>query len=69
MRTLYAMCHAGMVLTEMIKTVKDMDIDFDTRAYLTDQLETLFYSIQSDITMAVQAGTIAILNGDDEDDL
>ena len=58
-----------MVLTEIIKTVKDMDIDFDTRAYLTDQLETLFYSIQSDITMAVQAGTIAILNGDDEDDL
>ena len=65
MKTLYSMCHAGMVLTEIIKSVKDMDVDFETRAYLADQLETLFYSIQSDITLAVQAGTIELLNGDE----
>lgn len=66
MRTLYAMCHAGMVLAEITKSVKEMDIDFDTRAYLSEQLETLFYSIQSDITIAVQAGTLALLDGDEE---
>lgn len=64
---LYTASTAGMMLHLIIKTVKeDTNLDYDSKEYLIDKLTTAFYSIQSDITMAIQDGVAELLGGENE---
>ena len=64
---LYTASMAGMLLSIIINSVKEnADIEYDTKEYLLDKLTTAFYSIQSDITIAVQDGVAELLEGENE---
>lgn len=61
------MCAAGMYLCVLTDKFKRDGIDglpYDAMTYLVDKLETLFYDIQTDITLAI-SNSIEVL-GDDE---
>lgn len=50
------MCQAGMALgmmTEVFKKDGISGISYEAQVYLIDKLETLFYDIQTDITLAI----------------
>lgn len=61
------MCQAGMylcVLTDKFKRDGIGGLPYDARTYLVDKLETLFYDIQTDITLAI-SNSIEVM-GEDE---
>lgn len=63
---LYTASMAGMLLSIIINAVKtNNDIEYDTKEYLLDKLTAAFYSIQSDITIAVQDGVAELLEGEE----
>ncbi|MBQ1294243.1 MAG: hypothetical protein IIY21_09405 [Clostridiales bacterium] len=61
------MCQAGMylcVLTDKFKRDGIGGLPYDATTYLVDKLETLFYDIQTDITLAI-SNSIEVM-GEDE---
>ena len=61
------MCAAGMYLCVLTDKFKRDGIDglpYDARTYLVDKLETLFYDIQTGITLAI-SNSIEVM-GEDE---
>lgn len=61
------MCQAGMALGMMTETFKEdgiQGISYEAQVYLIDKLETLFYDIQTDITLAI-SNSIEVM-GEDE---
>lgn len=61
------MCQAGMALSLMIESYKEeiiQGISYEAQVYLIDKLETLFYDIQTDITLAI-SNSIEVM-GEDE---
>lgn len=61
------MCQAGMALGMMTDTFKRdgiSGISYEAQVYLIDKLETLFYDIQTDITLAI-SNSIEVM-GEDE---
>ena len=61
------MCAAGMylcVLTDKFKRDGIGGLPYDATTYLVDKLETLFYDIQTDITLAI-SNSIEVM-GEDE---
>lgn len=61
------MCQAGMALSLMIESYKKeiiQGISYEAQVYLIDKLETLFYDIQTDITLAI-SNSIEVM-GEDE---
>ncbi len=61
------MCAAGMylcVLTDKFKKDGIQGISYEAQVYLIDKLETLFYDIQTDITLAI-SNSIEVM-GEDE---
>lgn len=62
------MCQAGMALSMMTETFKRdgiSGISYEAQVYLIDKLETLFYDIQTDITLAI-SNSIEVMGEDDE---
>lgn len=62
MTSLLNMSVAGMALNLVIDSVKKMELDFDTKEYLVDKLTATFFSIQSDISVAIQDGIAELVN-------
>lgn len=62
MTSLLNMSVAGMALNLVIDSVKEMELDFDTKEYLVDKLTATFFSIQSDISVAIQDGIAELVN-------
>lgn len=62
MTSLLNMSVAGMALNMVIDSVKKMELDFDTKEYLVDKLTATFFSIQSDISVAIQDGIAELVN-------
>lgn len=61
------MCQAGMylcVLTDKFKRDGIQGISYEAQVYLIDKLETLFYDIQTDITLTI-SNSIEVM-GEDE---
>ncbi len=65
MTSLLNMSVAGMALNMVIDAVKKMELDYDTKEYLVDKLTATFFSIQSDISMAIQDGVAELLKEDE----
>lgn len=67
MTRLKDMCQAGMALSIMTESCKKkgiQGISYEAQVYLIDKLETLFYDIQTDITLAI-SNSIEVM-GEDE---
>ena len=74
MRQIRNMCEAGMLLNTLTEQIKEGAVTvttFDTKTYLVEKLESLFYDIQADISLAVSnalANDVLEIMGEDESD-